>query len=511
MKYKFGVRPFAAICIWHGEKMKKIITTLKNGVCLAVFCFGVFVVGASGATFTVNSLADGVDATGGTGACATAGGVCTLRAAIQSANAQAGADIINFSVTGTITLNTATVGGDAGITEGDLDITQALTITGPGARLLTIDQTTTDRVFDVDDGTGAAIAVTISDLTIFSGAEDGDGNDGGCVYNNETLALTFVTVSSCTSNGVGGGIFASGTTTISNSLIVGNSTTANDGDGGGIFNDTTLTMYNSTVANNTALANGAGAGGPSEGGGIGNSGTANLNNVTISSNQSFNNGGGLADTGTFNLRNTIVANNAATGAAQTNEDVNGSFTSQGTNLIEVLGTATGFVGSDITGSDPALGALANNGGPTDTFGFSVASPVWNQGNNCVTTSTCTGNNPPALTTDQRGAGFTRLAFSAVDIGAFELPITTAADAAISGRVTDAFGRAISSAAISVTDMGGVPKFVYTNTFGYYSVKGLEVGQTYILGVSARRYTFANPTMVVNLGDNVVGANFVAKR
>ena len=88
---------------------------------------------------------------------------------------------------------------------------------------------------------------------------------------------------------------------------------------------------------------------------------------------------------------------------------------------------------------------------------------------------------------------------------------TASDATISGRVTDAYGRAISSAAISVQDITGVPKFVYTNTFGYYSVKGLDVGQTYILSVSARRYTFTNPTMLINLGDNVEGANFVANR
>jgi hypothetical protein len=101
-------------------------------------------------------------------------------------------------------------------------------------------------------------------------------------------------------------------------------------------------------------------------------------------------------------------------------------------------------------------------------------------------------------------------FGIDDITITAIP-ATASDAAISGRVTDAYGRAISSAAISVQDITGVPKFVYTNTFGYYSVKGLEVGQTYILSVTARRFTFANPTMLINLGDNVEGANFVANR
>jgi hypothetical protein len=89
--------------------------------------------------------------------------------------------------------------------------------------------------------------------------------------------------------------------------------------------------------------------------------------------------------------------------------------------------------------------------------------------------------------------------------------TTAGDATISGRVTDSYGRAISSAIISVTDLAGNKKIVYTNTFGYYSVPELEVGQSYVVSVSARRYTFANPSMVISLTDSVAGANFVASR
>jgi len=100
---------------------------------------------------------------------------------------------------------------------------------------------------------------------------------------------------------------------------------------------------------------------------------------------------------------------------------------------------------------------------------------------------------------------------AVDDIIIDAVAPTAADATISGRVTDAYGRAISSAVITVQDIAGVSKVAYTNTFGYYSVKGLEVGQTYAVGVSARRYTFANSTMLVNLSDNFDGANFVASR
>lgn len=89
--------------------------------------------------------------------------------------------------------------------------------------------------------------------------------------------------------------------------------------------------------------------------------------------------------------------------------------------------------------------------------------------------------------------------------------TSAGEATISGRVTDSYGRAISSATVSVQDLAGNRKVAYTNTFGYYSVSGLDVGQTYVLGVSARRYTFANPSMVISLSDNFSGANFIASR
>lgn len=52
------------------------------------------------ATFTVNDAGDAGDAVPGNGICATAGGVCTLRAAIEEANALAGVDTIQFNVGG---------------------------------------------------------------------------------------------------------------------------------------------------------------------------------------------------------------------------------------------------------------------------------------------------------------------------------------------------------------------------------------------------------------------------
>src|SRR5438445_10327441 len=82
-------------------------------------------------TFTVNSTTDAVDANPGDGTCATAGSVCTLRAAIQEANAHAGDDTIDVPA-GTYVLaippgGETTAALDASV--GDLDITANATVT----------------------------------------------------------------------------------------------------------------------------------------------------------------------------------------------------------------------------------------------------------------------------------------------------------------------------------------------------------------------------------------------
>lgn len=71
---------------------------------LAILLMAETAVASPTATITVNSAGDEADATGGTGSCATSGGACTLRAAIQTAQAQAGPDTITFSSDFTINL-----------------------------------------------------------------------------------------------------------------------------------------------------------------------------------------------------------------------------------------------------------------------------------------------------------------------------------------------------------------------------------------------------------------------
>src|SRR5438093_11180628 len=78
---------------------------------------------AWGTTYNVNSVADVVDANIGNNQCLTAGGVCTLRAAIQESNAHNGTDTITIPA-GTYTLSGTTQDrGENIAAKGDLDIT----------------------------------------------------------------------------------------------------------------------------------------------------------------------------------------------------------------------------------------------------------------------------------------------------------------------------------------------------------------------------------------------------
>ncbi len=86
---------------------------------------------------------------------------------------------------------------------------------------------------------------------------------------------------------------------------------------------------------------------------------------------------------------------------------------------------------------------------------------------------------------------------------------TAANTAISGRVTSNRG-GVSN--VIVTLSGGSlaqPITVRTNTFGNYKFGDLPVGQTYILTVNSKKYTFSQPTRTISLFDEITDADFTA--
>ena len=88
--------------------------------------------------------------------------------------------------------------------------------------------------------------------------------------------------------------------------------------------------------------------------------------------------------------------------------------------------------------------------------------------------------------------------------------TTAAGVGISGRVATADGRGIRNAKIVVTGNSlDHPMVATTGSFGYYTFEGLRVGETYVVTVNSKRYTFSLPSRVISLVDNVVDADFTA--
>jgi hypothetical protein len=130
---------------------------------------------AAQTTFKVDMLSDAIDVSPGDGACATAGGQCTLRAAVIAANSLPGGDTITFGVAGTFALGLHGSGDDASL-NGDLDMTDDLTLTGSGKSKTVVDGDGTERVFHLDPlGSGPTLRMT--GLTTSGGTVAGQGGE----------------------------------------------------------------------------------------------------------------------------------------------------------------------------------------------------------------------------------------------------------------------------------------------------------------------------------------------
>ncbi len=324
---------------------KRLIT----GLMILLLCAAATVQSVFAGTFTVNSTLDGADATPGDGICATATGECTLRAAIQEANAAAGVDTIMVPAgiytlslgpgfgtpveppeppTGSFTCNLA---GSADH-YGDLDIMCPVTIVGAGAGMTIVqagepapgappEQLALDRIFEIHQAAGN---VTISGLTVQNGYH---AEAGGAIANssNGTVRLQNISVLNSFAYGAGGGIYSgeplelecpepcaagSPRLEITNSTISGNET---GGSGGGVYVQFgTLTISGGTISENTADT-GAGVYNAGELNEIGIPSRADLSNVTLTGNIAFDAGGGLygGHEGVVTISNSTVNNNTA--------------------------------------------------------------------------------------------------------------------------------------------------------------------------------------------------------
>ena len=378
--------------------------------------------------------------------------------------------------------------------------------------------------------------LTLTNCTV-SGNTSTEDSEGGGIRNVFKLTLINSIVTGNTSTEGGGGIFAAGTTasgelvtiinsTISNnsagngtgstsfsngggiwlqagmttvitgSTISGNSVKAipggdfplRSGNGGGIFSVAALTLKNTTVSGNFAERVGGGIYDDHPGG---SGDIVTLDSSTIVNNQAAQAGGvehrDTAGNEAVRLRNTIIANN-------TGGDVRNAFVSEGYNLIEnTAGTTLGSGPTDIIGVDPNLGALAENGGPTQTHALLPGSPAIDKGKQFS-----------GLTTDQRGiirptddpAIGNASGGDGSDIGSFEIGASNGVAEKTLGNIATRLpvltGENVLIAGIIV--VGDVPKRVIIRALGP------SLAATGVSGV------LEDPTVELYQGDTLLVAN-----
>jgi hypothetical protein len=298
----------------------------------------------------------------------------------------------------TISFNLRIIGSGAKTTiiDGEQENT-VVTITNNNALVVLADLTIRDGA--TQDGSGGGVANSGGTVTIYNSiitqnfAVNGDveGSAGGGIFNSGTLTLDRSTVSQNQATGnyycYGGGIYNTGMLTIANSTISENSFSCADVYGAAIYDAGTIFMSNSTIAGNSTEGGYYGGAGLYEVG----SGTATISSSTIVDNISTGSQGGGIE-GPVTMQNSIIADNQDGNCLGTVRSYGYNLSSDNTCDLTGLG--------DLNNTEPKLGPLQNNGGPTQTVGELEGSPTIDAGNPKGCTARPRG---PLLTTDQRGA------------------------------------------------------------------------------------------------------------
>ena len=87
---------------------------------------------------------------------------------------------------------------------------------------------------------------------------------------------------------------------------------------------------------------------------------------------------------------------------------------------------------------------------------------------------------------------------------------SAAHGSISGRILDSFGNGIGGVYVNVANaQTGDTYTSLSNSFGYYTVEGLEVGNFYVITVGHKRYEFTDNTRTLTLDGDFHGLDFIA--
>lgn len=277
-------------------------------------------------------------------------------------------------------------------------ISRAMTIQGPGAKVLAIQRGEVLEKFNLLTIGEQHTEADISGLTLSGGSSTLGG--GLYVASTGALKLSDCHVTGCHATQGGGGLFCKdGTIIIRNCSFWNNKSDTNAAAYlQGIGN---ATITNSTFQGNTAV-NGPGT--------IVSSGNMTLDSCTIVDNYPSGVGSAAANN-SVSARNCIITRNYK-------DDVDSRVTSLGFNLVH-FGTANfrqGVNGDQINVEDPKLGPLRNNGGLTYTMALLPGSRAIDKGKSA------------GLSTDQRGLkrpydfpGYSGVpGADSADIGAFEL-------------------------------------------------------------------------------------------
>lgn len=317
-------------------------------------------------------------------------------------------------------------------------VTVGLTITGPGADILTIHRDASAASFRVFAfAPGASQTVTISGVKI----SGGDATPGGGIgFNGSTgskLNLSKVSVVD-NNSGYGGGIDATGnqgsSVLIDSSTISGNTTNGGVScgycNGAGMKAEVPTTIINSTFSGNRAGDNG---------GGIKVDSNVTIINSTFANNSANGEGGGIWVTRfsqfpNLVLKNTLIAGNTY-GSNKHQCDVSQNNTTLSVNLNNLIedgscnflwgsGVSTGSPTNFLSGN-PSLLPLASNGGSTQTHGLGSSSIALGAGD----ASTCADVRLQGV--DQQGTARSALC----SIGSFEVAIVPATTTTTTTPVT----------------------------------------------------------------------------
>lgn len=287
-------------------------------------------------------------------------------------------------------------------------VNRANSFTGP--QTITFSPALAGQTLLVTQSTNGSAFIVNRNLTIRGlPGEDGITLDGGggafrmiIVYGS--LVLTDLTITGCHGD-TGSGVFNLKTLTVERCTFHNNRAARS---GGAIFNswDGNARIVNCTVTNSHSVLGGA----------IDSQGRAEIVNTTVCGNTTgnlSNRPAGLYSSGMDNwvtVTNSIVVNNSV--VTNGNPADLGGFALTAASSNNLVGTggagnlSHGVNGNIIGVTEPGLGELADNGGPTMTFALLDGSPAADAG-------TATG----AAATDQRGRS--RVRFTGVDIGAYE--------------------------------------------------------------------------------------------